>query len=329
MPLSSGNLIDIPPADEPFRVKDIYTNFLKHYTENVDLSITKIDLSSANNTIIRAETSILFNKVDTNKLSISDTVVSHTDTEIEENLLVDGMITGDDIYTKFLYDRNQDVRLSFDPLDTKINSIGNLTKITVGDDITFDGNVVINGNITATSGLGGGSLEDYALIASLSDGSLTELKATTGYFDKINSLTFGNPVLDFSTEGVTTINNVYGIHFQKNGVTKFSVHDNISFNVDYISSNGNLTITGDFYAANIYNKTQIDDTFVSLASLSDGSLTDLKSTNGYIDKLYPLSTTTNGYPVINLNANVPNILGLSGISLQVGNADEKCSYIQT
>ena len=41
-----------------------------------------------------------------------------------------------------------------------------------------------------------------------------------------------------------------------------------------------------------------------------------------LTKIYPLSTTTNGYPVINLNASVPNILGISGISLQVGNADE-------
>ena len=88
-------------------------------------------------------------------MSIPDTVISHAYTDIEEHLLVDGTITGDNIYMKLLSDRNQDIRLSFDPLDTKINSKGNLNKITVGDAITFNGGVAINGSITATSGLGG------------------------------------------------------------------------------------------------------------------------------------------------------------------------------
>ena len=74
------------------------------------MSITKIDLSSANNTIIRAESIILQNKVDNNKMTISGTSVSHADTEIEEHLLVDNSITWDNIDTKFLYDRNQNVK---------------------------------------------------------------------------------------------------------------------------------------------------------------------------------------------------------------------------
>ena len=86
--------------------------------------------------------------------------------------------------------------MSVDPLDTKINPIGNLNKITVGDKITFNGDVIINGDITATSGLG----SEY-------DGTVEDL---ANYYTKSQS--DGKHALIRSLEDTLIANCVYQIH---------------------------------------------------------------------------------------------------------------------
>ena len=68
----------------------------------------------------------------------------------------------------------------------------------------MNGDVATNGNITATPGLGGYSVDLYIL----NDGSLTGLKPAKGYFDKLyqRSLSRAYHVLDASEESGTYIN---------------------------------------------------------------------------------------------------------------------------
>ncbi len=93
MPLSTGSVSSQPPEDVPFKVQDVYVSRVSHFTDDPDLSIVKLDLSSADNTIIRANNSILLNQVDTNKLSIASDIIAHCNFSIDDNLTVDANLT--------------------------------------------------------------------------------------------------------------------------------------------------------------------------------------------------------------------------------------------